>query len=71
MKIQFSVILNKIASLIDGGWRVSFDANQTEIDEIMLLSKHRDIVLKLAVEIEDDAQKNQDEFGISFDNSFK
>jgi len=47
--IAFNATLSKISTSIDGGWKVTLDVSQTDAEEIMKLSEHRDQLLTVAV----------------------
>ncbi len=45
--ISFNAIINRITTTIDGGWRISLDVPQSEIEAIMKLSSLRDESLQI------------------------
>lgn len=47
--ITFQAIINKISSLADGGWRITFECGQDSDEMIRELTKHRGGVLQLGV----------------------
>ena len=47
--ITFSATFSKASTLVDGGWRVSFDVNPDDAAKLAALSQFRDRLLQLAV----------------------
>lgn len=53
--VSFRAILFKIATEPSGGWRVQFDVPESDSEQMLELSKKRDVVLVLGiVPIEDE-----------------
>lgn len=48
MDITFVATLAKATTLVDGGWRVSFDLSEHETQAITELVKHKDSALQIA-----------------------
>lgn len=47
--ITFQAIFQKFTTLIDGGYRVSFDVSENEAKSLFQLSKMRESVLQVAI----------------------
>jgi hypothetical protein len=47
--ITLEAILMKISTTVDGGWNITFSADQSQVDSIMLLSALRDEPLQFAI----------------------
>lgn len=47
--ITFSAIFNKAQTTTDGGWRVTFDLDESQSTEVNILSQLRGSVLTIAV----------------------
>lgn len=47
--IAFQATFSKATTLVDGGWRVSFDVNPDDAAKLAILSQWRDQLLQLAV----------------------
>ena len=57
--ITFSATVNKIATTIDGGWRITIDVSNSETDQVMALSEVRNKVLQIGiVEVADDRNRD-------------
>lgn len=51
--VSFKAILQKATTLVDGGWRVSFDVAEDDTQAILILSQMRDTDLHVGVVPED------------------
>lgn len=49
--LKFSAILNVARTMIDGGWRVTFDIPENESAKVAVLTQLRDRILTLTVEV--------------------
>lgn len=47
--ITLQAIFNKATTTVDGGWRVSFDVNPSEVKKIAMLSVLRETLLELKI----------------------
>lgn len=47
--ITLSANLYKIATTVDGGWRITFDCGQDSKDQVLALSEHRTGMLQLGI----------------------
>ena len=48
-KYVLRTVLYDIKTTRDGGWRITFDIDQSQTDELMKLSKHRETLLTTVV----------------------
>lgn len=46
--ITFQGIFSKATTLVDGGWRITFDLDQTEAHKIHLLHQFREKLIQIA-----------------------
>ena len=48
-EIILQAILYKLSSTIDGGWRLTFDVSQSDVEEIKKLASARDQLFQMAL----------------------
>jgi len=47
--VQLNLQLQAIRTTVDGGWRITFDCDSSQSQEIMNLSQYRDQLLTVAI----------------------
>ncbi len=48
-EITFTAIFARATTLVDGGWRISFDVSESDAKDLHLLSQMRNKLLQVAV----------------------
>lgn len=60
--VTLKAIFNKAQTLVDGGWRISFDVDASQTNEVMMLARLREAVIQAAfVPIPADAELVEDQ----------
>lgn len=51
-KLTLSAIFSKASTIIDGSWNITFNVNDIDADKVILVSKLKDQLLRLTIDIE-------------------
>jgi len=49
IQFAFQAILNRLTTTVDGGWKITFEIDNSETNTITELAKYKDAMLQLAI----------------------